>query len=59
MNFFLTSIRTAYHGNENLSYLGPKMWNSLSTELKQEPSLKVFKEPIEFRKPFNLSFQVV
>ena len=48
---FLLPIQTVYHGNESLSYLGPKMWNSISTELKLESSLRTFKEPIKLWKP--------
>lgn len=34
------------HGGKSLSYLGSKIGNSLSTELKQEFSLKTF-NPIQ------------
>ena len=34
------------HGGKSLSYLGSKIGNSLSTELKQESSLKTF-NPIQ------------
>ena len=36
-------MRIIYHGSENLSYL-PIGWNRITTELKQELSLKGYEE---------------
>ena len=34
-DFRIPSIRTVYHGNESISFLGPKIWNILPDEIKQ------------------------
>ena len=49
----LLSTGTADLGIENLSYLGPKIWNSIPTELKQESSLKNVKESIKLWKSLH------
>ena len=36
-------------------FVGPKIWNSMPTELKQEFSLKTFRESIKFWKPLHCS----
>lgn len=40
---FFHCMRIIYHGSENLSYL-PIGWNRITTELKQELSLKGYEE---------------
>ena len=34
-DFRIPSIRTVYYGSESISFLGPKIWNILSDEIKQ------------------------
>ena len=33
-DFRIRSIHTVYHGSESISFLGPKIWNILSDEIK-------------------------
>ena len=42
-NFRIPSIRTVYHGSESISFLGPKIWNILPDEIKQQTSLSSLK----------------
>ena len=44
--FRLTFARTVYHGNESISYLGPKIWDIVPIELKYAHSLNSFKKSI-------------
>ena len=46
-DFRVPSIRTVYHGSESISFLGPKIWNILPDEIKQQISLNSFKKPIK------------
>ena len=32
--FFLSLVKSVYHGNESISYLGPKFWNTLPSVYK-------------------------
>ena len=43
-NYFrIPSIHTVYHGSESISFLGPKIWNILPDEIKQQTSLSSLK----------------
>ena len=46
-DFRVPSIRTVYHGSESISFLGPKIWNILPDEIKQQTSLNSFKKSIK------------
>ena len=46
-------VHSVYHGTESLSFLGPKIWNLVSLELKQLESLEVFKLKTRKRIPFE------
>ena len=46
-DFRIPSIRTVYHGSESISFLGPKIWNILPDEIKQQTSLNSFKKSIK------------
>ena len=47
-NYFrISSISTVYHGSERISFLGPKIWNILSYEIKQQTSPNSFKKSIK------------
>ena len=41
--FRLPFARTVYHGTESISYLGPKIWNVVPTELKMTNPLTALK----------------
>ena len=42
-DFRIPSIRTIYHSSESFSFLGPKIWNILPDETKQQTFLNSFK----------------
>ena len=44
--FRLPFARTVYHGTESISYLGLKIWDIVSIELKNAQSLNSFKRSI-------------
>ena len=50
-DFRIPSIRTVYHGSESISFLGPKIWNILPDEIKQQTSLNSFKKSVKKWKP--------
>ena len=39
-------MNTSLNGQKRLSYRGAKLWNALANEVKQAPSLSVFKEKL-------------
>ena len=45
-DFRVPFARTVYHGTESMSYLGPKIWDIVPAELKQNQSLNSFKKSI-------------
>ena len=50
-DFRIPSNRTVYHGSESISFLGPKLWNILPDEIKQQTSLNSFKKLVKKWKP--------
>ena len=50
-NSRIPSIRTVYHGSESISFLGPKIWNILPDEIKQQTSPNSFKKSVKKWKP--------
>ena len=42
---------SVWHGTESMSYLGPKIWNSVPNEIKEPQSLYAFKFKIKRRLP--------
>ena len=40
-------MRSSYHGSESISYLGPKIWEIVSTKIKETNSLNSFKIEIK------------
>ena len=46
-DFRIPSIRTVYHGSESITFLGPKIWNILNDETKQQTSLNSFKKSVK------------
>ena len=46
-NYFrLPLAKTVYYGTESISYLGPKIWDIIPTELKENRSLNSFKKSV-------------
>ena len=48
-DFRVPFARTVYHGTESISYLGPKIWDIVPAELKQNQSFNSFKKSIRKR----------
>ena len=42
---------SVYHGSENTSFLGPKTWNILPDEIKQQTPLYSFTKSVKKWKP--------
>ena len=49
--FVTNNIRTEHYGKESLSYLGPKIWSMIPSDIKTLTSLKDFKRKIRIWKP--------
>ena len=45
--FIIPNVKTVNHGFESLRYLGPKIWETTSSHLKEIDSLKKFKNAIK------------
>ena len=46
-HFSIPPVRSVYNGTENLSFLGPKIWDIVPTELKEVKTLSAFKSGIK------------
>ena len=44
-------MKTVYNGKETVSYLGPKIWGLVPSELKEKQSIAAFKNEIKKWKP--------
>ena len=53
LDYLLPFARTVYHGTKNISYLGPKIWNIVTIELKNAQSFNSFKKFIKKGIPNN------
>ena len=42
-NFSSRQLHSVHHGNESLSFLGPKIWELVPEDTKQSKSLEIFK----------------
>ena len=51
--FVTENIHCVYNGSESASYLGPKIWEQIPTEIKTINSLAGFKKEIRKWKPVN------
>ena len=49
--FIIPNVKTVNHGFESLRYLGPKIWETIPSPLKEINSLKNFKNVIKKWKP--------
>ena len=57
-DFRIPSIHTVYHGSESISFLGPKIWNILPDEIKQQTSLNSFKKSVKKWKPQDCPYRL-
>ena len=51
--FLVDPIHNVFNGTESGSYLGPKIWEEIPTDIKNKNSLIGFKKEIKKRKPLN------
>ena len=52
-HFSIPPVRSVYNGTESLSFLGPKIWDIVLTELKEVKTLNAFKSGIKNWWPQN------
>ena len=46
-HFYCSNKHTVKYGTETISFRGPQIWNSLSSEIKESPSILIFKTLIK------------
>ena len=51
--FSIPYVKTVYHGSESLSNLGPRIWDLVSSTLKELDDVKSFKTEIKKWQPEN------
>ena len=54
LQFFVNPIYSIYNGTESASYLGPKIWKQIPSEIRNKMSLEGFKREIKKWKPMFL-----
>ena len=52
-SFSIRQVSSVYHGTKSFSFLGPKIWELVPSEIKQTESLKIFKRRIKKWIPFQ------
>ena len=53
-----TLVKSVYKGTENLSFLGPKIWNILPDTSKGLPNLNSFKVGLKKWRPVNCACRI-
>ena len=51
--FVSLRIRTVSWGDRNLAYFGPRIWQIIPEEIRNESNLSIFKKKIRQWKPIN------
>ena len=51
--FETRNIKSVYYGSETISFIGPKIWKRLSSNIKDLENLNIFKSNIKSWKPKN------
>ena len=46
-NFAVPNVKSVFHGSENSTYLGPKIWDIVPLQLQELTSLNAFKKGIK------------
>ena len=57
-DFAVPNVKSAFHGSESMSYLGPKIWDIVPLELKELTSLNAFKKDIKKWQPKNCPWRL-
>ena len=53
-DFRIRQVKTVYNGKETVSYLGPKIWDLVPSELKEKQSIVAFKNEIKNGNPMTV-----
>ena len=56
--FSVDPIHSVYNGAKSASYLGPKIWEQIPSEIGNKESLESFKKEIKNRKPIDCSCRI-
>ena len=56
--FVSTIVHCVFHGKENISYLGPQIWNMTPVEMKNLTTINAFKREVKNRKIENCPFRL-
>ena len=51
--FETRNIKSVYYGSETISFIGPKIWELLPSNIKDSENLNIFKSNIKSWKPEN------
>ena len=51
--FETRNIKSVYYGSETISFIGPKIWELLPSNIKDSENLNIFKSNIKCWKPEN------
>ena len=52
-DFYARRIRTVFHGEGSLSFLGPRIWTLIPDKIRSSESLSLFKKRIKTWQPSN------
>ena len=53
--FETRNIKSVYYGSETISFIGPKIWELLPSNIKDSENLNIFKSNVKSWKPENCS----
>ena len=58
LHFDMPLVNFVYNGTESISFLGPKIWDTIPNETKEMRTVEKFKGAIKngFRKSFHVDF---
>ena len=51
MEFTVPNVKSVFHGTESVSYIGPKIWDMVPSNIKDLNNLSAFKQAIKKWKP--------
>ena len=53
MEFTVPNVKSVFHGTESVSYIAPKIWDMVPSNIKDLNNLSAFKQAIKKWKPEN------
>ena len=57
--FYVSNVKSTFHGTESLSYVRPKIWHIVPEELKELSNISASKKTIKMWKTQNCSADFV